>query len=305
MNPVDLNFRHLHAFVTVARLSSFTRAAKVLHLSQPALTKQVRHLEEVLGVRLFDRDTRSVGLTRAGTELNPVAAQLLREAEALVFNTRELAAKARGSIRIAALPSVCSTILPIALARYRALHPGVSVVLRDVVAKGVISLIKAEDVDFGIGSAPSGDPEIRFTTLLSDRMVAAFPPGHLLRQSKSVKLKKLLEFPLILMAADSSVRKLVDGAFASIGRLVTPAFEATYMSTAAGMAKAGLGVAIVPSSAIPMGELAGLLTRPISQPVITRELGVLEKSARSLSPAAEGFLSVVKAVASTTSKASV
>ena len=82
-----------------------------------------------------------------------------------------------------------------------------------------------------------------------------------------------------------------------------PAFEATYMSTAAGMVKAGLGITILPSSAIPMGELAGLLTRPISHPVITRELGVLEKPARSLSPAAEGFLRILKAVASTTSKA--
>src|SRR6478672_60245 len=105
MNQVNLNFGHLHAFVTVARLNSFTRAAKVLHLSQPALTKQVRHLEELVGVRLFDRDTRSVELTRVGTELNPVAARLLREVEALVFNTRELAAKARGIIRVAALPS--------------------------------------------------------------------------------------------------------------------------------------------------------------------------------------------------------
>jgi len=301
MNPVDLNFRHLHAFVTVARLNSFTRAAKVLHLSQPALTKQVRHLEEVLGVRLFDRDTRSVELTRAGTELNPVAAQLLSEAEALVFNTRELAAKARGIIRVAALPSLCSTLLPIALSRYRERHPGVSVVLRDVVAQQVVSLVKAEEVDFGIGSEPGGDPEIRFTSLLSDRMVVAFPPAHSLRQSKSVRLNQLLEFPLILMATDSSVRKLVDGAFASIGRLVRPAFEATYMSTAAGMVKAGLGVAIVPSSAIPIGEFTGLLTRPISHPSITRELGVLEKSARSLSPAAEGFLRIVKVVASTTS----
>src|SRR4051794_5869396 len=122
MNPMDLNFRHLEAFVTVARLNSFTRAAKVLHLSQPALTKQVRHLEETWGVRLFDRNTRSVALTHIGKELNPVVAQLMREFEGVVFNTRELAVNARGIIRVAALPSLCSTILPTALARYRALH---------------------------------------------------------------------------------------------------------------------------------------------------------------------------------------
>src|SRR4051794_18264178 len=97
------------------------------------------------------------------------------------------------------------------------------------------------------------------------------------------------------MTADSSVRKLVDGALASIGQLIMPAYEATYMSTAAGMVKASLGVTILPSSAIQMGELAGLVTRPIPRPAITQELGILEKSARSLPPAAEGFLRAIKA----------
>src|SRR4051794_33070645 len=132
MNKFDLNFRHLQAFVTVARLNSFTRAAKLLHVSQPALTKQVRQLEKTLAIRLFDRDTRTVALTSIGSELLPVVAQLLREIEGVVFNSQELAAKSRGILRVAALPSLCSTILPIALARFHTLHPGVSVVLRDV-----------------------------------------------------------------------------------------------------------------------------------------------------------------------------
>jgi LysR family carnitine catabolism transcriptional activator len=298
MTHFDLNFRHLQAFVTVARLNSFTRAAKLLHLSQPALTKQVRQLEKTLGIRLFDRDTRTVALTRMGADLNPVVSQLLRDIEGVVFNSRELAAKGRGIIRVAALPSLCSTILPIALTRFRADHPGVSVVLRDAVAQRVVNMVKAEEVDFGVGSAPGGDPDVRFTTLLSDRMVAAFPAGHPLERCKSVKLKQLVRVPLVLMTADSSVRKLVDGAFASIGELIMPAYEAAYMSTAAGMVKAGLGVTILPSSAIQMGELAGLVTRPISDPAILRELGVLEKSVRSLSPAAEGFLQTIKATVS-------
>jgi LysR family carnitine catabolism transcriptional activator len=175
---------------------------------------------------------------------------------------------------------------------------GVSVVLRDVVAQRVVNMVKAEEVDFGVGSAPGGDPDVRFTALLSDQMVVAFPARHPLRQCTSVKLKQLVRVPLVLMTADSSVRKLVDGAFASIGQLVMPAYEATYMSTAAGMVKAGLGVTILPSSAIKMGELAGLVTRPISRPAITRELGIIEKTARSFSPAAEAFASAIKAAVS-------
>ncbi len=294
MNRFDLNFRHLQAFITVARLNSFTRAAKALNLSQPALTKQVRQFEESLGIRVFDRDTRTVALTGIGKELSPVISQLLHEIEGVVFNTREVAAKSRGFIRVAALPSLCATVLPVAVAHFRKIHPGISVALRDVVAERVVSLVKAEEVDFGFGTRPGGGADIRFSALLSDRMVVGFPSRHPFQQAKSVRLRELISLPLVLTAADSSVRKLVDAAFASIGQLIKPAYEATYMSTAAGMVKAGLGVTILPSSAIQMGELAGLVTRPISHPSITRELGILSKPGRSLSPAAESFFRTIK-----------
>jgi DNA-binding transcriptional LysR family regulator len=108
-----------------------------------------------------------------------VIARLLREMEEVVFNTRELAAKSRGMIRVAALPSLCATLLPAAIARFRELHPGVSVVLSDVVAERVASLVKAEEVDFGVSSPSPGDSELRFTTLFSDRMVMACAPAKI------------------------------------------------------------------------------------------------------------------------------
>jgi len=296
MNHFDLNLRQLQTFVTVARLGSFTRAARLLHLSQPALTKQVRQLEETLGVRLLDRNTRTVELTRIGKELAPVVTQLLREIEAVVVNTKELAAQSRGVIRIASLPSISSTILPTAVARFKGLYPGISVVLKDVIAQRLVTMVKAEDVDFGIGSLNVADPEVRFSLLLTDRMIAVFPPGSALERKKAIGLRDLVGLPLVVMEPGSSVRKLVDQAFESIGELVRPAFEATYMSTAAGMVKAGLGVTILPSSTFEMVELTGLRSRPIKTPALTREIGVIEKNGRSLSPAAESFLKTLKAV---------
>lgn len=296
MNYFDLNLRQLQTFVTVARLNSFTRAAQLLHLSQPALTKQVRQLEETLGVRLFDRNTRTVELTRIGKELAPVVNQLLRELDAVVVNTKELAAQSRGVIRIAALPSISSTILPTAVARFKEGYPGISVVLKDVIAQRLVALVKAEEVDFGIGSLNAVDPEVRFSLLLTDRMIVVFPPGSTLERKKVIGLRDLVGLPLVLMDPDSSVRRLIDRAFESIGEFATPAFEATYMSTAAGMVKAGLGVTILPSSAFEMGELTGLRTRPIKHSALTREIGVIEKSGRSLSPAAESFLKTLKDV---------
>jgi DNA-binding transcriptional LysR family regulator len=296
MNYFDLNLRQLQTFVTVARLNSFTRAARIMSLSQPALTKQVRQLEESLGVRLFDRNTRTVELTRIGKELAPVVTQLLQEIEAVVVNTKELAAQNRGLIRIASLPSISSTLLPTAVARFKARYPGISVALKDVIAQRLIAMVKAEEVDFGIGSLTVVDPEVRFTPLLTERMIAVFPPGSALERKKAVGLKDLVGLPLVLMDPGSSVRKLVDRAFESIGAFVRPAFEATYMSTAAGMVKAGLGVTILPSSAFEMGELTGLRTRPIRNPALTREIGVIERAGRSPSPAADSFLKTMRAI---------
>jgi DNA-binding transcriptional LysR family regulator len=294
MNYIDLNLRQLQTFITVARLGSFTRAAHLLHLSQPALTKQLRQLEETLDVRLLDRNTRTVELTRIGRELAPVVDQLLREIEAVVVNTKELAEKSRGVTRIAALPSISSTILPRTIAQFKKLYPGISVILKDILAQRLVAMVKADEVDFGVGSVNGTDSEIQFTLLLADRIVVVFPPGLSLERKKVIQLNDLTGLPLILMDKESSVRKLVDRAFESIGKFAVPAFEATYMSTAAGMVNAGLGVALLPSSAFETGELAGLSSRPIKHPALIREIGIIQKAGRSLSPAAESFVKSLK-----------
>jgi DNA-binding transcriptional LysR family regulator len=296
MSYIDVNLRQLQTFISIVKLGSFTRAARLLHLSQPALTKQIRQLEETLGVRLLDRNTKSVAVTRIGKELVPVVEQLLREISAVVINTKELAAKSRGAIRIAALPSVSSTIIPKAIARFKETYPGISVILKDVLAQRLVTMVKAEEVDFGIGSMNEADPEVRFTLLLTDRLVLVFPPGFILERKKVVTLQDLVGLPLVLMDPDSSVRRLVDRAFESINQFATPAFEATYMATAVGMVQAGLGVTILPSLSFETRELTGLRTRPIKHPALTREIGVIEKSGRSLSPAAESFVKTMKAV---------
>jgi DNA-binding transcriptional LysR family regulator len=302
MNYNDLSLRQFQAFVTVARLRSFTRAAHLLHLSQPALTKQVRQLEETLRVRLFDRNTRTVELTRIGNELAPAVGQLLREIDALLQNTSELAEKSRGVIRIAALPSISSTILPRAVARFRRLYPGISVTLKDILAEHLVTMVKQEDVDFGVGCLNGPDPDVSFALLLTDRIVVVFPPGLQLERRRVVELRDLRGLPLILMDKDSSVRRLVDRAFEAIGEFATPAFEAIYMSTAAGMVRAGLGVALLPSSAFETGDLTGLRSRPIKHPALTREIGVIQKPGRSLSPAADSFLKTLKAICKESSR---
>ena len=293
---MNINLRQIQALVSIARLGSFTKAANSPHLTPPALTVQIHHLEEVLGVRLLDRNTRSVKLTESGKEAVPILEGVLRAIDGVTASVRQGGSKTRGVVSIAALPSVCSMMLPVTIANFRGECPGVSVTVRDATAQRVVTYVKAGEVDFGIGSMVEPDPGIQLTSLVDDRMKVVFAPGHPLERQREIALSALAGFPLIAFDSESSVRSLVDRGFRSIGHFAAPAYEVTYPSTAIGMAQAGLGIAIVPASSLRASTTRGIRSRAIKHPGFTREISVIRKSGRALSPAAESFLKSMHAI---------
>jgi LysR family transcriptional regulator, carnitine catabolism transcriptional activator len=170
---MNVSLRQIRAFVVVARFSSFTRAADLLHLSQPALTVQIRQLEQALGVKLFDRNTRAVELTRIGRELLPVLERLLGEFDAVIVNTRDVAALRYGIVRIAALPSVAATVLPPLIGRFKQRYPQLRVAVRDSVGGSINTMVREEIVDFGIGSDIEPDAELETVPLFEDGPVGS------------------------------------------------------------------------------------------------------------------------------------
>jgi LysR family transcriptional regulator, carnitine catabolism transcriptional activator len=286
---MNMTLRQLRAFVVVARFSSFTRAADLLHLTQPALTVQIRQLEQALGVKLFDRSTRAVELTRIGRELLPALERLLGECDAIVVSTREMATMRYGIVRIAALPSVAATVLPPLIARFKQRHPHIRITVRDSVGERINAMVREEIVDFGIGSDVEPDAELETVPLFEDEMRAVVPASHPLGKQTEVILDRLIEEPLILMDAGSSVRSLVDRAFADRGHLAVPAYEVTYMSTAIGLVRAGLGIAILPSTAIELRLDPDIRSPCIREPVLRRSITLVLKVGRSLPPAAEAL----------------
>jgi LysR family transcriptional regulator, carnitine catabolism transcriptional activator len=292
---MNLTLRDLEAFRGVARFGSFTRAARALNMSQPALTVRIHHLEDALGVRLIDRTTRSVTLTDVGREFLPTVERVLGEIDAVAVNVRELANGHRGSVTVAALPSVASTLLPDTIAAFKVRHPGVAVRVRDGVAERVTGLVKSGEADFGVGSPTRRDPDLRVSALMHDPLGVAFRPGHPLERRKHVRLRDLLGCPLILPDSDHSVRVLIERAFESLGRSVAPAYEASYVPTALGLAKAGLGVAVIAYSAdAGASQAAGLRARVIEHPALVRQISLIESARRSLSPAARDLAAVVR-----------
>src|SRR6185503_18437334 len=109
---MNINFRQLRAFATIGRLGSFTKAAAALHATQPALSAQIRELEEALGVKLFDRSTRSVTLTQAGEDLMPSVDTVLTDLSSVVARARDVVKRNTGRVTVAALPSLAATVMP-------------------------------------------------------------------------------------------------------------------------------------------------------------------------------------------------
>jgi LysR family carnitine catabolism transcriptional activator len=278
--------RQFNAFLTVARLGNFTRAAAKLAISQSTLTVQIRNLEQTLGVRLFDRNRRQVNLTAVGRELIGPLDDIVERIESLVAGTRDVSALKRGVVTVAALPSIASSILPPVIAAFTAANPGLKVRIQDVVAQRIVELVKAGDVDFGIGSLARRDRDIIVEPLWEDDLWIFVDRRHELSGKRSVRLMDLAKYPLILTTRDSSARQVFEKAADRVGAVFAPVFEAHYMSTALALARAGLGAAVLPESALKPLVDSQLTAVPIRQPTIQRKIMLIRKSGRALPKAA-------------------
>ncbi len=290
---MNVSLDQLRAFVAAAASGSFTRAATTLCLSQPALTMRIRQLETNLRLRVFDRNTRSVQLTRVGRDLLPVFQRLLASFDAAIGSAKDLADKRHGVVRVATLPSFGATRLPEIIFKFKGLYPKISFVLRDAVNSTVREMVKNGEVDLGIAHREKMPPELVYTDLFEDRMHAVYLQDHPLSKIKAITIKALAKYPLVLMDQQTSVRVIVDQAMLAAGYTAIPACEATYMSTAIAMVRCGLGVAVLPSTALEPHFYSEIRSRPIEDKSLVRQICVIMRKNSSLLPAAESFLSLL------------
>lgn len=291
---MNATLRQIRSFVVLAASASFTRAAAVLHISQPALTVQIRQLEEALGVQLFDRNTRSVRLTRVGRELLPKLERVQDELGAVLADTKEVAAGRRGVVRLACMTSFAASGLPAAIAAFRREHPQIGFTIRDAVWSHVIAMVRSDEVDFGIGDRVAAEPDLEFLPILEDRMHVVFTAGHPVEKMRGITLKRLSEFPMVMLDPQTSTRGLIDAAFAAAGCAPPPrACEVMFLSTAVAMVRAGLGITILPSTAIEWRAHEGLRSRAIAETAFQRQVGVFRREGRTLPPASAEFVDML------------
>jgi DNA-binding transcriptional LysR family regulator len=293
---MNITFRQLRAAAAVADKGSFTRAADSLHLTQSACSGLVRDLETELGVRLFDRTTRRVALTAAGREFLAAARRTLGDLEDAVGDVQALAARQRGRVTVAAPPLLAATVLPRAIAGFRAAHPDIQVVLQDVPTDEIVTRIRSGGADLGIGTFDPAEDGVAQTLLARDRLRLFCPPDHALATRKPVPWRALQGETLVGLVRASDVRRLTEEALGRAGLVARPAYEVTQMATAIALVDAGAGLAVLPAYAERYTRLFNVVSRPLVSPVVPRDISLLAAQDRSLSPAAEGFAEALRRV---------
>ncbi|RYD87703.1 MAG: LysR family transcriptional regulator [Sphingobacteriales bacterium] len=148
---MNVSTRQLRAFLAVARLQSITRAAEHIHLSQAGLSLLLREMETQLGLRLFDRTTRSVALTEGGRQLLPAAERMLAEWSDITARLDKLSVDVARTLTVAATPLVCSSVMPVVLKTLRQQRPDIAVVVRDVERSQIEALVLSGEVDMALG----------------------------------------------------------------------------------------------------------------------------------------------------------
>lgn len=291
----------LRAFVTVAQLQSFAAAAKALHLSQPALSRRISHLEELLGVRLFDRTTRSVALTLLGQRFLAQVGSLVDDLDRSVLSLRDAAQLEAGDVTIGCVFSAVHHFLPPLIGAFREQHPRVLVRIIEEGADEVLESVKQGEADFALNYIGMQDPEVEFTALLKEPYVLACPAGHPLAKRRSVRWEELADYPHARVSHASRNRLFIDQALAELPPLPRPICEVRHVSTLIGLVENGMGVAVVPQLTLPRrpGSVVGV---PLEQPAISRTIGMIRRSGRSLSPAAAAFVDLLTQASRATGK---
>ena len=286
------SIRQLRAFVRLVEESNFTRAAKAMHLSQPAFSALIGGLEAALGVRLFDRSKRHVALAPEGAEFHASALRALAEFDQAIAGLNDRTALRRGLLSIALLPSLAAGWLPKILATYCAKHPGITVDVADVLSEPCIEQVMTMHADFALAAVRVETPELQAQMFCADNFHLVCRIRHpLARADATLTPRELAAYPFIHLSRTSSVRQYLEAALHP--QAMKTMMEVDQLATVMGMVRAGLGISLVPALALFHFKHPEIVTRPVRLPGLTRRIYLVRRRDHSLSIAAQALHDVV------------
>jgi LysR family carnitine catabolism transcriptional activator len=289
MRPIQLSTRQIQAFVLIAAHQSFSQAANVLGVTQPALSLMMKGLEKTLGVSLLDRNTRGVRLTQAGNELLVTAQRILSDLQHLEEAAGDLSRLAHGEVRIACSFVMASNIVPLALRRFQNDYPGVRVTITDTAEQNLAGLVRDGLVDFALATAIEADPRLEQEIIGSDQMAVYLAEGHPLSDLDSITWQQLAEMPLALLNRGSPLRQIVDNTAGRLGLWLDVRYEVTFGTTALALVEQGLAASVLPSNAMRNQDQFRCMRKTLVRPVARRDIMLVRLARNGLEPSAEMF----------------
>lgn len=292
----------VQAFVAIADLGSFQAAADSLYLSQTGISRRLQNLEEFLGVKLIERTTRSVDLTRIGSDFLPHARRLLGELSSSLAEIRETGKSQRGSVTIACVPTVGVQFLPKIIQEYSARYPKNRIKILDHTSSGVSNAVLQREAEFGINIASAHHSELSSVPLLEDDFVLVCREDHPLANRKRLTWKQLEPWPLISIGQFSGNRPLLDRALGADNLNLHSLYEVQRVSTALGLVAEGVGAAVLPRLAMQRDAYPKIRVLSLGNPLISRTLVLVFRKTAIFSPAAGALYELIRKTARTKMK---
>ena len=289
-----MEIRQLRAFVAIAESGTFTAGALRVHVTQAAISMQIRQLETEIGAKVFVRAPRHVILTEAGEQLLRRARHILREHDAALDEIAELAGAERGRLRIgSASAMVLTEQLPSILKELRKQHPAADISVTSGTSEVLVDQILAGEVDVAFVSLPVDMRGIKTERLSEDQLVAIASPRHKLAKQKTISAYTLAGERLILGERGGNTRRLIDQFFAQAGVSLRVAMELSRQQAIKRMVEEDMGVGIVPLQSVKEEVEKGRLIRWwIEGAQINWELGIAQLSNGYDSPIMQKFVSL-------------
>jgi DNA-binding transcriptional LysR family regulator len=286
----ELKIAQLRYFLLVAELKSFHAAARQAYRTQPAMSLAVRELEQKLGQALIEKGGGRVELTPFGEHCLPLFRGLIDHHDRIAREVTLLVQHEIGQVSIATVPSVASRLLPEPLGRFVLEHPNVQISIQDGTADSVQQLLAQGQVDFGISSLWMADEQFEFAPILNDQVGVVCRADHpLVHAASPLHWSQLQGLAMIR----NGTSRLLEGTDAE-GLLQHSRLFISNKNSLIAMLEEGVGISTLPYLAFPQ-ENEKLAFLPLAEPKVERQIGILTRKGRSLSPAAAALMKFLQA----------
>jgi DNA-binding transcriptional LysR family regulator len=283
-----MNFKYLQTFVTICECGTASKAATKLRVTQPALSRRIKALQEELGLTLFDNFGRRLMLTREGEEFLRHSRTLLGQADAVLATGRALGSGRAGILRVGGAPHTLAALFPSFVAKYEKQNPGVRIRLFEAGAAKLLTMIEHGELHFAVTLA-LGHDHLAKRLIPAVQLLVLTAPGSRYGGDGRVDIGALDDVPLLVMPPGYATRETFDAACRIAGVHGSVVFESATLGTLAAFAEAGHGVAIVPATFRSKGERVRIARLELRRKPVTMTLAILWDKNKPLPRFAENF----------------